>query len=398
MESAARHHWDVQGRTFHGEINHEGGTRIAREFLAAQMSCDAIICSSDRKVIGLRQIYQEAGLQPPPHPGFDNNQQVIQAAADLTTIAYNDMLRGWHGISDLIERQGENSSAGPHFRRIKLPLVIRSSCGCNGANMEPVWPELEATRLFPEKEKLKILRELMTTPDPKTTVLDRRWKNLIEEERKKGFETVRLRSLKSECLSGRGAMGPGPLEDALLEVGNQESFVREQTWLEQNLHLAGFVPVLGQESGMESLHSALADLMKNLGVVNWELKTELGDNDYSGSSLFSDAMVPSAVFPLYGAGEQIGCLARAPGEKLDYISTGIRYFVASQIAASNALHREQVAINRFQDAIHLLEQNNHKLEDLSERDSLTGLFNRQGFFPAPKGPGKEPGNRDALVY
>lgn len=115
-----------------GDFATEGGQLAAREMLAREKLPEYIICGNDAMATAIIDVFKSHGIRIPQDvkiAGFDDAELCELQTPALTTVNKNQHYAGYHAVKEILSQTEGNPKKNYD---VPCELVIRRSCGCEG--------------------------------------------------------------------------------------------------------------------------------------------------------------------------------------------------------------------------------------------------------------------------
>ena len=315
---------------YEGDFSRQSGRQLGVKLAEAirRQAIDGILFANDDMLFGALETFREEGVRCPEDvraTGYDNNGWSAHADPPFTTVGQNYDRMGEVALTLLLDMlQGITP---PDETLVSVNTVVRTSCGC--------------TQWAP------VLHHEVLTDIPRENTL------LAESLQTNNFDT--LADLLEQLLPEQGIT-----DLVLIRHGHTAVFNNFQRYEPPLTSAARFCLHDGIRYTIEGSFPTLDILPPNLP---------------GGNS-------PRAyvVKPLFFGEEIYGYLLAGFKPDLDHLVDEMRVHTASLIKSSLLLEERIVMEHRLKDALADLRSANRRLNTLSTRDDLTGLFNRRGFL------------------
>ena len=316
--------------TFEGDFSRQSGRLLGVKLAEAirSQAIDGILFANDDMLFGALETFREEGIRCPEDiraTGYDNNGWSAHADPPFTTVGQNYDLMGEVALNLLLETF--LGKTPPPETLVPVKPVVRNSCGCT-----------QWTPLLHHEVLADIPRE----------------NNLLAES----LQTNNLDTLTDL------------LEQLLPEQGISDLV------LIRHGHTAVFNSFQRYEPPMTSTAQfCLRDGIRYTVEGSFPTREILPPNLPGGNS-------PRAyvIKPLFFGEEIYGYMLAGFLPAQDHLVDEVRVHTASLIKSSLLLEERIVMEHRLKDAMAELRSANRRLNTLSTRDDLTGLFNRRGFL------------------
>ncbi len=374
------------------EINSNGfdlpaGEEMARNLIVSKCECDAVICATDEIALGMRNEFLKQNQRMLPYTGFDNRPFVLNQEPQLTTMHYDESELANTAAStlwSLITRDGD--SAEPIQVRVPIKMICRTSCGCS-LSEDPI-----TFRDFLEKDNS--LTELISpefqgflkTGLSKNPLWLKNWEESVVQGGFSKYKLLRLQRFFYDQTLHTLTQEFKDLDQVFIEAWNLEEGIMHYENFIQSTKIEKLMLSFSNARHWAEMRQGLKDFFDDLGLTQWSLsftfeEEELGLKQQDFPTYFTQQNQDVYYSPIIFEETLIGYLSWYPLEKLNPNSTRmVRHLLNNQIKIIQALKKELSAKVRLQDAVNLLEHHNLQLVETSERDQLTGLYNRRGFF------------------
>jgi diguanylate cyclase (GGDEF)-like protein len=418
------------GMAYEGDYWWAGGREGARFLFGGDVKPDALICANDYMAYGAYQVLETLGLRVPEDvvlTGVDNDPGAIYANPPLTTIEQPLDVMADRAVELLCQMM--DGIDVPN--RIELPTrtIFRRSCGCN-SGFDPVSIDGWEAKLDDDglRDRIKawvaVAGEGRLDADKRSVVLDSLYHILSVSGERGKISLVRsvLPVLLDSSLDSRAreqkaffeAVQAISFESREVELGleastNVTSKVRETRaiqniisvyTLEEMLdRLAEELPALGVTCMFLNLFSKPFNhdprqpwpIPSKARCVFAYVDGEVVALPHSASLFKTDRLIPENV-PLGDKHRNlisISCFFRQVvygfvvfESKSDDVTIVRNLATHVSSAYRSILEHEQLqeSAKHLERAMRQLRVSNKKLNDLSTRDTLTGLYNRRGFI------------------
>lgn len=118
-----------------GDFATEGGQAAAKALLARKEFPGYIICGNDAMAVAIIDIFKKHGVRVPEDvkiAGFDDAELCELQNPSLTSVNKNQHYAGYHAVKEILSQLNGNPQKNYN---IPCELVIRRSCGCNGVEI-----------------------------------------------------------------------------------------------------------------------------------------------------------------------------------------------------------------------------------------------------------------------
>lgn len=315
---------------FEGDFSRLSGRQLGPTLIRGirNHTMDGIVFANDDMLFGALEAFREAGIRCPEDiraTGFDNNNWSALADPPFTTVGQNYDRMGQVAM-DLLLRAIEGKAV-PAETLVPVMPVVRTSCGC--------------------REWAPVLHHEVLTDIPRDNTL------LAESLQTNNLET--LKELLAHQLPEEGIT-----DLTLVRYGHTAIFNTFHRFDPPALSTAAFCLAGGIRHHGEGSFPTMEILPPRL---------PLGGK--------SPAYV---VKPLFFGEEIYGYLLSGFTPSLDHLVDEVRVHTASLIKSALLLEERILMEQRLKEALVDLRTANRRLNTLSTRDELTGLFNRRGFL------------------
>lgn len=315
---------------FEGRFSRQSGQLAGHHFAQAirDGNIDGIVFANDDMFFGALEALREEGIRCPEDvraTGFDNNGWTGHADPPFTTVEQDYERMGEVALELLL--QGIEGKPLPRETLVPVTEVIRNSCGCTD------WAP--------------VLHHEVLTDIPREQGL------LAEALQTNNIET--LTDLLEQMLPAHGIR-----DLVIVRYGHTAVFNSFHKYEPPMVSSVSFCLIDGIRHHLEGSFSTREVLPAALSREN--------------------APHAFVVKPLFFSNEIYGYMLAGFNPEVDHHIDEVRVHMSSLIKSSLLLEERIIMEHRLKEALADLRSANRRLNALSTRDDLTGLFNRRGFL------------------
>jgi diguanylate cyclase (GGDEF)-like protein len=327
-------------------------------FLDGGGICDAVVCANDSMAQGVLQVCRERGLRAGADisvTGFDNREYAALSAVPIATV--NQPVQEMAATAAGLVLDHLRGAQGPAPQRaFPASFIPRPSCGCGDLPFEAVsW----VGREHAAKPLAQLVRE---QAEEKYALLDR-------------FRA--LRRAGSDLLS---TMDSEQLFDVLIDwlprIGSARCILAT---FEENAQ--GEFPAEGAAGEAQARIRLRVDWEPSRPAATWK-----PDRLEPTARLLSDGSGPFQrgltlyILPLFFNARRLGTLILHVDRRQDVFLESLRDQLSAALYGAWLIRRRKEAEEKLRSAMDALAEHNQELSHQAQRDELTALFNRRGFF------------------
>ena len=115
---------------YEGTFATDSGYEIAKKLLKRKDFPKYIICANDAMAMAVIDVFKDKGIRVPEDvkvAGFDDSEMCELQNPSLTTINKNQHYAGYHAVKEILS---QISGEPPKYRNVPCELIFRRSCGC----------------------------------------------------------------------------------------------------------------------------------------------------------------------------------------------------------------------------------------------------------------------------